>query len=255
MRIKDVLIVYHNVSLRHVNKIKNIVNKNKIKTLLIERCNLGAYCYRNKDLIISIGGDGTLLRAAHFVEKQLVLGVNANPKQKEGFFLKANLKDFEKKFRLILKNKNKIIKLQRIRAIINKKTKTIPAMNEIYVGSEKPYLVFRCEIHVKNKKEKQKNSGIIIATPAGSYAWARSAGAKSLPIRSKKILFVVREPYSGKLTKSRIKKGITGVNKIKIKATSKGVVVVDSFEKEHKIRNNDVITFKKYKYPLNLMTF
>lgn len=255
MRIKEVLIVQHNVSSRDVNKIKNIINKNKVKTLLIEKCKLGAYCYKNKDLIISLGGDGTLIRAAHFVEQQPILGVNSDPKQKEGFFLKANTHNFEKRFGLILKNKHKIIKLLRIKAVINTTKKTLPALNEVYVGSEKPYLVFRCEIFIKNKREKQKNSGVIVATPAGSHAWAKSAGAKTLPIKSNKIVFIIRDPYSGKLTKPKIKKGVADFDKIKIKALSKGVVVADSFEKEHKIRVNDIITFKKYKHPLNLVTF
>jgi NAD+ kinase len=47
------------------------------------------------------------------------------------------------------------------------------------------------------REEEQKSSGLWIGPAAGSTAAQRSAGGRVLPLTSRKIQFVVREPYHG----------------------------------------------------------
>ena len=113
---------------------------------------------------------------------------------------------------------------------------------------------------IGGKKEEQKSSGILIATPAGSYAWAKSAGGKTLPLTAKKIEYVVREPYIGRLTKPKMTNGILGSSQSitlisNIWEKHNGVVVIDSYKKEFEFKNGDKLVARAAKQPLNFICF
>ena len=64
--------------------------------------------FQNKDLIIAVGGDGTFLMASHFIfDKTPILGVNSDPRFKEGFFMTSEKNDFERKFKKFLRRLRK----------------------------------------------------------------------------------------------------------------------------------------------------
>ena len=221
----------------------NILNENKIKFDLIKRNELKENKLKNSDLVIVIGGDGTFLRASHFIENQLVLGVNCTPNFREGFFLKSNLTNFKENFKKLLTDDFKIIELNRISAVINGKETTL-ALNEIFIGTEKSYKTFIYKIKVDGKQEMQKSSGVLIATAAGSNAWAKSAGGTALDIGSDSIQYLIREPYEGKLTKPKLLKGI--VEDIEIQSlTDKAIVVIDSTSKEYNFSKGKTLKIKK----------
>ena len=50
--------------------------------------------YKNFDLVLTVGGDGTFLEAARNVQQQLILGVNSSPDSSVGRFCAANIKIF-----------------------------------------------------------------------------------------------------------------------------------------------------------------
>src|SRR3989338_10313704 len=102
MKIKNTLVVY--------TKLKNLAEKQTLqvveKTLkkynvnyaVSKREGLNKRLFQNKELVIAVGGDGTFLRASHFIfDKTPILGVNSDPKCKEGFFMAATRKDFNRK--------------------------------------------------------------------------------------------------------------------------------------------------------------
>ena len=107
----------------------------------------------------------------------------------------------------------------------------------------------------KDKTEEQKSSGIIVSTGAGSNAWLRSAGVKPFS-SSKKFYFIVREPYTGKLTKPLLTKGFIGYNNtIKIKSEmDNGIAAVDS-NKEYRFKKGSVIEITISKNPVRLVRF
>jgi len=104
MAINNVLVVYanpkNNVEKSTLELVKRILKKYKINYKTEHRSKLSKKLFRNKDLVIAVGGDGTFLRASHFIfDKTPVLGVNSDPVYKEGFFMAAVKKDFEIKFK------------------------------------------------------------------------------------------------------------------------------------------------------------
>ena len=263
MKINNILVVYT----KPVNKeqkstlevVKRVLIKYKINYNLVNREKLSQKLFQNKDLVIAVGGDGTFLRASHFIfDKTLVFGVNSDPKYKEGFFMVADRKDFDKKFRRIMNNNFKIKKIQRLEAYISNKKISELALNEFYIASEKQHHTARYFLNLRSRKERQKSSGVLIATPAGSNAWIKSAGGKILPLNSNKFEYLVREPYCGRVAaKCSLVNGILNKNeKIEvIFESSKGVLIADSLSKEHKFGAGQKVMVKISKKPLWIASF
>ena len=239
MGIRSVLVVYAEPRNEEQNSalktVTGTLKKHKIKYKSANRDTLDKSQFKGKELVIAVGGDGTFLRAAQFIGKQMLFGVNADVKNKEGFFMKSNKKGFEKKLEKILKNKARILELPRLQASIDGRKVGIMALNEFYIGSRKAYHAAKYIIKIGNKKERQKSSGVLVTTPAGSYSWAKSCRGKVLPLKSQEFQYIVREPYEGKVFKNY---GITygilskGHNAEIISEMLDGIIVADSVSRE-----------------------
>lgn len=260
MNAKNILVVYTAPRATEqksaLEKVKDILKKYKIKFNLANRDKLTKAQFQNKDLIIAVGGDGTFLRAAQFAGKQLLFGVNSDIKNKEGFFMKSDKNDFEKKFKKIIDEKIRIKKLPRLEAFINNKKVETLALNEFFIGARKSYHAAKYIIQVGNYKEMQKSSGVLVTTPAGSYAWAKSCCNKTLPLSSKKFQFVVREPYEGKVFADyKLKYGILDRNQ-EVKIISEmldGIIVADSVGKEYSFKKGSKAIIKSSNNYLNVI--
>src|SRR3989338_8024282 len=263
MKIKNILVVY--------TKPKNLAEKETLqvveKTLkkynvyhtVSESEKLSKRLFFGRDLVIAVGGDGTFLRASHFIfDKSSIRGVNSDPKRKECFFMSAAKNDFEKKFKKILKKDYKIKKLHRLEAYIGRKKVPELALNEFYVSSKKEYRTARYYLALRGKRERQKSSGIIISTAAGSYAWMKSAGGKQLPLNSDKFEYIVREPYCGRIS---AKCGL--VNSILDKDEKiivefelwGGILIADSLSVEHTFKAKEEVAVKMSNKPLHSVSF
>lgn len=258
MKIDNILVVYTTPRTKEQKStlkiVKKTIKKYKAKFNLVNRDDLNKNQFKNKDLVIAIGGDGTFLRAAHFVESQLLLGVNADVENKEGFFMKSDKNSFEKKFRKIMKNEFKIRKLPRLEAFINNKKVGTLALNEFFVGARKSYHAAKYAIKIGNRKERHKSSGILVTTPTGSYAWAKSCCSKTLPLNSENFQLVIREPYEGNVFKDyKLKYAVLSQNQ-KIKIVSEmldGILIADSVGKEYSFKNRSMATIKMSNKHLN----
>lgn len=260
MNLSNTLIVYTTPKTKEqkstLQAVKNTLKKFNINYNLANRDKLRKSQFQNKELVIAVGGDGTFLRAAQFVDNQTLFGVNSDIKSKEGFFMKANKNDFEKKLKKIMKNQIKIKKLPRLEANISNKNIETLALNEFFIGARKSYHAAKYVIEANGSKERQKSSGILVTTPTGSYAWAKSCCNKTLPLNSKNFQFVVREPYEGKVFKNyRLKYGILNKNQ-KIKIISEmldGILIADSVSKEYNLKNRSKATIKLSKNYINVI--
>ena len=102
MKIKKAAIVYMKHGTKeHLSCIKYAKSELEKRNILFgfyARENLSFSKLSEKDLIVVVGGDGTFLKASHFIEgNQIIFGINSDPNNKEGFFLRTFKKDFVKK--------------------------------------------------------------------------------------------------------------------------------------------------------------
>ncbi len=244
---KTILISYH-ASKDNLPAVKAV--QSALKKYSVSRCDrtkLSKKIIQGKDLVISIGGDGTFLRTSHFVKDVPMLGVNSNPEQKEGFLMETSIKDFNRAMAKIEAAQYIILPMMRLEAIINKRKIHELALNDIFIGCAKSYKLCNYEITIRENTEYQRSSGIIVATPVGTHSWIKSAGGKVLDFESPdcdQFEYLVREPYVGTLNNnpgfvnSVLKRG----DIIRIKSCSYDMVVVfDSVGHEHKVHKGDII--------------
>ncbi|MEM3370630.1 MAG: NAD(+)/NADH kinase [Candidatus Woesearchaeota archaeon] len=225
-----------------------------ILTRCIERDLLTPKAFSEADIAIVLGGDGTFLSAARKNIKMPMLCINPNNDKSEGFYARANLNEISKTAALLAEGKFKILKLLRASAKIGRR-ELPPALNEVFVGSEKSYRPFRYYLRIGRNKEFQLSSGVIVSTPSGSHAWASSAGGLELPITSTRLQYIVREPYFGRLFKPKMLRGFS--NKVIIIPQLnlyKSVVVLDGMA-EFAIKNEMQLEISKSKFPLKFVTF
>jgi NAD+ kinase len=147
-------------------------------------------------LVVAVGGDGTLLSASHSVESAPVLGVNSAPRYSVGFFCGARRQTFAKCLDEALEGKLRSLTLTRMKVSVNGSQRSARVLNEALYAHSSPAATSRYLLQLGKQREEQRSSGFWIGPAAGSTAAQRSAGGRVLPLSSKHLQLVVREPYA-----------------------------------------------------------
>ncbi|EYF06543.1 NAD(+)/NADH kinase [Chondromyces apiculatus] len=148
------------------------------------------------DLVVTVGGDGTLLSASHSVEKVPILGINSAPNHSVGFFCGARSGEVASAIEKALKGALRRAVLTRMQVTVNGRVVTSRVLNEALFCHASPAATSRYLLQLGKVDEEQKSSGFWIGPAAGSTAAQRSAGGRVLPLTSNKLQLVVREPYT-----------------------------------------------------------
>ena len=130
------------------------------------------------DLVITLGGDGTTLRAFRNMQNEtpiLTINVGGN----RGILSEITLNEFDKALESINKNKIWLDKRTRVVASCNGEEFS-PALNEIYVNRKNLTKTAEFDIKFQNDTVKQKMDGVIISTPSGSTGHSFSIGGPLL---------------------------------------------------------------------------
>ncbi len=161
------------------------------------------------DLVITCGGDGTVLDVSHHVDSVPMLAVNSHPNSSVGYFCAGDADAFPELLEQTLEAQWRPYELSRFQVSINGTPIEFPVLNDVLFGHSNPAAVSRYTIEVDGgEPEEQRSSGIWISTPAGSTAAIRSAGGFVLPLDSNYLEFLVREPYPMLDRPYRYEKGI-----------------------------------------------
>ena len=149
------------------------------------------------DLVVTIGGDGTLLAASHLIGSGIpLLGINSAPHSSVGFFCGGTKGNVLATIQRALAGDLRATELTRMRVELNGKCLHARILNEALFCHASPAATSRYVLELPTGTEDQRSSGIWIGPAAGSTAAQRSAGGKVLPLTSPKIQYVVREPYT-----------------------------------------------------------
>lgn len=161
------------------------------------------------DLVIAVGGDGTVLDLSHRIDGTPIVAINSDPETSIGYFTAGTAFDFPRIIEEILDDGIDPIELGRFHVLVDG-VRTGPAvLNDILVSHHNPAAVSTYLLKVgAHPAESQKSSGLWVSTPAGSTAAIRSAGGLVLPFDSENLQYLVREPCPPREGGYRFLKGI-----------------------------------------------
>jgi NAD+ kinase len=180
----------HSESMPKVKKVLESRGLNATWLHRIGNINLDRY-----DLIIAVGGDGTVLHASHSIGDTPVLAVNSSPPTSVGFFTGANADNFGTVLDQVLSGQLEPVTLSRMEVMVNGKVVASRALNDVLFCHDCPASTTRYQLTFDGRTEDQISSGVWVSTAAGSTAVIRAAGGKVMPPRSKQLQFAVREPF------------------------------------------------------------
>ena len=205
------------------------------------------------DLVLTIGGDGTLLAASHQIGSGVpILGINSAPHSSIGFFCGGKKGSALKTLRQAMDGRLPATALTRMRVELNGKVLSNRVLNEALFCHASPaattrYLVEVDRANGKRLEADQRSSGMWIGPAAGSTAAQRSAGGKILPLASKRIQYVVRELYHPIGTRRHFGLGLLGPDDL-LTLRSKirdGRVFIDGLRIVHSVTTGDALVMRR----------
>ncbi|MBU0957660.1 MAG: NAD(+)/NADH kinase [Nanoarchaeota archaeon] len=241
--------------LETIEKVRDILNSKEFNIKKSDE--LEKTDFENLDLVLTIGGDGTFIKAAHYIINETpILGINSEPEFSEGYLKSIKNNELEK-LKEILNGNFKIIKRQRAKIIHNNKEIEFPALNDVYIGSAYQFHTSRYDIEFKGKTEEHRSSGVVVSTGTGSTAWFESAGGNTFNFEEEKLQFIVREPYTGNIYNPTILKGEINPGEeltIKSKRTEGGIIALDS-NRTFEFDIGCIVKISPSKKPLNVIIY
>jgi NAD+ kinase len=213
------------------------------------------------DAIISVGGDGTFLRAARYSFKRQipVMGINVG---NLGFLTEVNLKDYTTAIDDLLKGSYKIeermlleMVIQRGKRVIGDNNGAFTALNEFTLTRDMMSKIIDLEVIVNGLDVISfRADGIIIATPTGSTAYSLSAGGPIVEPMNESVIITPICAHS-LFARSMV---ISPRNNLEIKLKSKNkndILSVDGTKKDIFLYSGDILKINKSELKLKLITF
>jgi NAD+ kinase len=196
------------------------------------------------ELIISVGGDGTVLRNIAKMKDPLpILGINMGTL---GFLVDVEPEDALETIEEVLYG---FSYLERMRVDVFLNGEMIEtATNEIAIMSAKPAKIIQFEVYVGDcLLDSMRADGVVFATPTGSTAYAMSAGGPIVSPRVNAIVVVPVAPF--KLSSRPWVIPSDSEITIRLSAPKKEAVIAIDGQKSYRIRPDDIVKLKKSKFP------
>ncbi len=213
------------------------------------------------DLVVTVGGDGTLLWAARWVGPHTpVLAINSAPHDSVGHFCGGRKGHVRMILSRALGGELRRTELSRMQVELDGECVTRRVLNDMLFAHPSPAATSRYVISLeprrgKARTEEQKSSGVWVGPAAGSTAAQLSAGGNVLPVASKKLQFVVREPYKPGGRRMGMPRGLVedGGRLRIISKIREGRLFIDGPHRMRDVRMGSEIVLTRSKEPLSVL--
>lgn len=215
------------------------------------------------DLVVTVGGDGTLLWAARWLGPEIpVVAVNSAPADSVGHFCAGKKGRVRSIVARALEGSLHATLLTRMEVSLDGEVLSRRVLNDALFAHASPAATSRYLLRVvtargKARTEEHKSSGIWVGPAAGSTAAQRSAGGRILPLASRRLQYVVREPYQPGPRRFALVRGLVESGG-RLEITSKvrdGRVWLDGPHHVREIRMGSEIVLQRSSEPLRLLGF
>lgn len=146
-------------------------------------------------LVLTVGGDGTLLEASHWLRDTPIAGINSRPEHSVGWFCTATRWNFASRLAPILEGIEPVRLLDRCAVMVGGQELPPPALNDFLYTAVNPASTTVYALELDGHREVQQSSGVWVSTPAGSSAAILAAGGTRVPLDAGLLQFTVREIY------------------------------------------------------------
>ncbi|HJJ48160.1 MAG TPA: NAD(+)/NADH kinase [Methanocorpusculum sp.] len=195
------------------------------------------------DLVLVIGGDGSVLRAVRLLGHQIpVIGINSGF---VGFLTDVEQDHIEEK----LKNLALPFKIEeRMRVSVECNGRSLGcALNEAVIVTSRPAKFLQFEVYIDGKLTGMfRADGLILSTPTGSTAYAMSAGGPIVDSAMEAVLVVPLAPYM--LSSRPYVINPDSVIEVKLSSVKPALLVIDG-QNQFEIGENACITIRKAAEP------
>ncbi len=204
-------------------------------------------------LVITVGGDGTVLATSHYVTSQAILGVKSFGETSVGHFCAATEQTLASVLDAILSDAYPATTLQRLDVRLGGHTLHEQILNDCLFAHSSPAAITDYKLTIGDRSEVQRSSGIWISTAAGSTAAIQGAGGEPIPPTSGKIQYRVREPYMPH-EPYRLRGGILPETTIiQIESyTNHGTLSIDGAHLQYPVPEGAIIRIRRSKKPLTI---
>jgi NAD+ kinase len=213
---------------------------------------------KDVDLVVTLGGDGTLLWASHLVGADTpLLALNTAPRASVGYFCAGKNGEIAAVLADALAGKLRETSLTRMQVTLDGKRVSTRVLNDALFCHECPASTSRYGLRFGRFAEEHKSSGVWIGPAAGSTAAQHSAGGKILPVRSRLLQFVVREPYEPNGTRYRLLQGMVKPDgSLTLQSSMRaGRLYLDGPHDAHAVEMASKIEFRRSPESLTLLGF
>lgn len=206
------------------------------------------------DMLISIGGDGTILRAAALVRDSGVpiLGINAG---RLGFLATVQKENIDEFMQFVIEKKYTISKRTLLSLSTSLKNDAIEeinfALNEISVSRKDSTSMITVETYLNGEfLNSYWADGLIIATPTGSTGYSMSCGG---PILTPDVKSLVVTPIAPHNLNAR-PLVIPDETEIKLKVSGREAHYLVSLDSRiTSVKNETILTIKKTPFQINMI--
>jgi len=230
--------------LRSESQVETLVDRDVAGMIGLEGSTVEEMERQKVDLIVSVGGDGTILRTIHKMEDPIpILGINMGTL---GFLVDVEPGDAIPTLERLLQG-FEVDERTRLKLLLNGICLP-PATNEIVLMTASPAKMIEFEIIVDGAlMEDFRADGVIIATSTGSTAYAMSAGGPIVDPRVDAIVLVPMAPF--KLSSRPWVIPGNSIIEVKLKLPMKEALVVVDGQSTTTISTNDTVIISKARTP------
>lgn len=175
----------HDAQQKSLEKVVASLNEEGIGHDVIYRADLTAIS--DRDLVVSVGGDGTFLEVSHYILDTPILGVNSDPSTSVGYFcatdawgIKSYLGDVP------------ITRVNRMELELDGVVLAEHILNDVLFAHANPAAVARYDVEVGDEVTSFRNSGLLVSTAAGSTAWMYQHDGVIMPLDSMVLQYATR---------------------------------------------------------------
>ncbi len=245
----------HLIHYETLESVLRILEKKNIRYRCLERGQ--GFDENEYDCIFAVGGDGTFLEAAHWVRKKMIVGVNSDKQHSVGKFCASDTACFEKDLERMLRKRFLVRQLNRMEVTLNGHSSSRPVLNDVLICHACPAAMSHYVLKIGRRQERQRGSGLWVATAAGSSGAAHSAGGKRLPFLSRSYQYLPRELYEDKAARYVLRGGrLQPDTVIEIESQmQEGMVYYDGAHHKAPFEFGSWLTIRRGRFPLKTVTF